>query len=272
VLGDASTFRVVAVSTADGQQRVLYERPRLGEGDLFGDAEISPDGWVWIATEGANCENVGSLIRVPLAGGPAETIGPGFAPALSPDGRWLAYGAQGGFCSNDVVVRELASGAERRWTYKRDDPSQSFETAIIRSLAWAPDSRHLAAEFGWEGNWVRVIDTAGPPGTLVGTIGPEPAARSVYSSPTWIAADRVALWELCCDIGELSYDESRKRVVYVDTNSRESVGGFDPAFDITDMDYAPGGHLLYVSGGELFAGWADAPPRKLAAGVVTAVW
>jgi hypothetical protein len=59
-----------------------------------------------------------TVCSVPLAGGPVRAIVPGRTPAVSPDGRLLAYVAETfspahGELLKGIVVRDLASGAQR---------------------------------------------------------------------------------------------------------------------------------------------------------------
>ena len=86
----------------------------------------------------------------PLAGGPITAIGPGDMPAISPDGRLLAYLAwtmkiyPPNTPARDmtsepeaIVVRDLETSAVRRWAFTSDVPA-------ITSLSWSPDNRFLA--------------------------------------------------------------------------------------------------------------------------------
>jgi hypothetical protein len=97
----------------------------------------------------------------PLAGGPITPIGPGDMPAVSPDGRLLAYLAwtvqiyPPGTPARDmkpplpeaIVVRNLQTGAVRRWAFTSDVPA-------ISSLSWSPDSRFLAyTSQSWASGW-----------------------------------------------------------------------------------------------------------------------
>ena len=76
------------------------------------------------------------IYRVPSGGGSAQRVtfsGPyNISPALSPDGKWLAYIGQvdGGY---RVHLMDLGSGAVKVLTDTRDDESPSF----------APNSRQI---------------------------------------------------------------------------------------------------------------------------------
>jgi hypothetical protein len=79
----------------------------------------------------------------PLAGGPITAIGPGDMPAISPDGRLLAYLAwtvkiyppntparDMTSVPEAIVVRNLQTGTVRRWAFTSDVPA-------ISSLSWS---------------------------------------------------------------------------------------------------------------------------------------
>jgi Tol biopolymer transport system component len=78
----------------------------------------------------------------------------GGRPSFSPDQTKLAYASGGSSNTNFLVVRDMASGEERR-----------MPTAIptVQSLAWYPDNRHVLAICN-SGNWAQKptfrIDTA----------------------------------------------------------------------------------------------------------------
>lgn len=109
---------------------------------------VSPAGVVYYDTARGPEQWIEST---PLAGGPVTAIGPGDMPAISPDGRLLAYLAwtvqiyPPGTPARDmkppvpaaIVVRNLATGAVRRWAFTSDVPA-------ITGLSWSPDNRFLA--------------------------------------------------------------------------------------------------------------------------------
>jgi hypothetical protein len=79
---------------------------------------------------------------VPLAGGPVTTIAEGRVPAISPNGRLLAYVTDtdhptGRDRPQAIIVRDLPAGPQKTWAFTSIDPD-------INSLSWSPDGRHLA--------------------------------------------------------------------------------------------------------------------------------
>jgi Tol biopolymer transport system component len=117
--------------------------------------DVSPDARYAYIEEGfgsggfADCGTGGRVARLNLATGRTRTIAPGHGPALSPDGRLLAYAG----CGPDedrLVVRDLASGKKRTW---------ELQTALIDRLSWAPDARNLAFRRAADPSGVIVVDT-----------------------------------------------------------------------------------------------------------------
>jgi hypothetical protein len=113
---------------------------------------VSPAGVVYFDT--ARDDGEQWIESIPLAGGPITPIGPGDMPAVSPDGRLLAYLAwtvkiyPPNTPARDmkppvpeaIVVRNLETGAVRRWAFT----SSEAPTISSSSLSWSPDSRFLA--------------------------------------------------------------------------------------------------------------------------------
>jgi Tol biopolymer transport system component/imidazolonepropionase-like amidohydrolase len=71
-------------------------------------------------------------------------LGTGFRPAVSPDGKWLAYGSRR-MAITGLKLRELASGDER-WLaseIQRDDIESRGSRDLLPGYAWTPDSKAL---------------------------------------------------------------------------------------------------------------------------------
>ncbi len=106
-----------------------------------------------------------TVLSVPLVGGPARAVAPGRTPAVSPDGKLLAYVAETfsalhGEMLTGIVVRDLASGAQRTWALPAAD-------ADIAAMTWSPDGRHLAVTTdAGPGPVTVVLDTTAPGRTL----------------------------------------------------------------------------------------------------------
>jgi hypothetical protein len=111
------------------------------------------------------------LYAVSLQDGAVTELGRGDTPAVSPDGTKLAYFdtheeltefAQG--CPSELVVRDLESGAERRWRDVESYDPNAYGGYF--DLQWAPDNRTVVVDHGYESSAVLTADTAAPEGDL----------------------------------------------------------------------------------------------------------
>jgi Tol biopolymer transport system component/imidazolonepropionase-like amidohydrolase len=71
-------------------------------------------------------------------------LGTGFRPAVSPDGKWLAYGSRR-MAITGLKLRELASGDEK-WLandIQRDDIESRGSRDLLPGYSWMPDSKSL---------------------------------------------------------------------------------------------------------------------------------
>ncbi|MDE1468273.1 S41 family peptidase [Aurantiacibacter sp. D1-12] len=75
-------------------------------------------------------------------------------PAISPDGRWVAFNAAYD-SSNDVYVMPVAGGAPRRLT---------FEGGGVRTVGWTPDGRVVFSSSAEGGGQAEVLYTVDPAG------------------------------------------------------------------------------------------------------------
>ncbi|MEO1060849.1 MAG: hypothetical protein AAFZ07_05475 [Actinomycetota bacterium] len=163
---DGLATRIVEVDVATGQ--VLRDLATIDlEASGIGRLQVTPDRQAVYFTQGwedswFSCESSLPVIQfVDASGGPSEpvAVGNGASPRLSPDGSRLAYLAASR-CVPDpqnpanwvltpldtVVVRDLATGSEQRWTDTElaglDAATLSYELLIeteLRGLAWLGD-------------------------------------------------------------------------------------------------------------------------------------
>ncbi len=71
-------------------------------------------------------------------------LGTAFRPAISPDGKWLAYASRR-MATTGLKVRELASGDER-WVatdIQRDDIESRGSRDLLPGYSWTPDSKGI---------------------------------------------------------------------------------------------------------------------------------
>ena len=136
-----STFRIEVLSSGTGRViRTLATDVALYRG--LPTLAVSAAGVVFFDDARRGSEWVRS---VRLAGGPVTTIAAGTSPAISPDGRLLAFvTGTGQACSRpcpakpeSIAVRDLAAGTQKTWAFTSTLPD-------ISSLSWSPGGRYLA--------------------------------------------------------------------------------------------------------------------------------
>jgi hypothetical protein len=139
-----ASFEIEVLSSRTGRLiRTLATNVGLYRGGLT--LAVSPAGVVYFPDVRGADEWVFS---VPLAGGPVTPLAAGSNPALSPDGRLLAYVPwTDPLCSPSskpcagkpeaIVVRDLSAGTQKTWAFTSPLPA-------ITNLSWSPDGRYLA--------------------------------------------------------------------------------------------------------------------------------
>ncbi|MBK6304549.1 MAG: PD40 domain-containing protein [Gemmatimonadetes bacterium] len=135
-------------------------------------ATFSPDGrYLWYGTRQATWTYNAIFPQFQLASydrelGTTTTMtaryGSGFRPAVSPDGKWLAYGSRYEE-KTGLRVRELATGDERWLAYpiQRDNQEAMLETDALPGYDFTPDSKAIVISYGGE-IWRVPVDGSAP--------------------------------------------------------------------------------------------------------------
>ena len=223
-----------------------------------------------------------TIYRVPTDGSMSSVaILTGVSPAVSPDGRKLAYAVaapsqEERHCQNAVVVRDLQTGAERTWRYP-DTPDYAtplFQDAVISEIDWAPDSIRLAYTLSYEGDSVSVLntETGADLGETVEVVVPDGGGNSNH--PAWQPTSGLlgvfnTRFECCFDD---NYD-GPPRAVLIDVERRLATPLLPAGRRVTALDFdASGAHLLFVDGGRLYRRSATQAPVGLVPDVTSVDW
>jgi Tol biopolymer transport system component/imidazolonepropionase-like amidohydrolase len=100
--------------------------------------------------------------------------GSAFRPALSPDGKWLAFGSRHD-AETGLRLRELATGEERWLTHpiQRDDQESIANMDVLPGFSFTPDSRAIVISYG--GEFWRVPVEGGSPSRIPFSVDAEVA-------------------------------------------------------------------------------------------------
>ncbi len=164
---EAYGSRVAVISAANGNTVRVLAATRAGDPTLA----VTPDGAEVYFTDvrpprQGECSSlargeVDEVARVSIRGGRVTVVGPGLYPAVSPNGRLLAYSRNAtNPCAgnkDELVLVDLKSGVRRTFTFRR--ATSLFD---LEQLSWAPDSVHLGYnEYSAESpTSPKLIDTA----------------------------------------------------------------------------------------------------------------
>jgi hypothetical protein len=265
--------RLVLVEAATGDvARVLLDDVDYSEGGIW-SPDLAPD-WRTLYYSMGTSACTDDVRRLPLDDGDEEVLAAGRArgPALSPDGRLLAY-LYGDFCvgkTQYVVVRELASGHETRWRFRLG--TSGAEGVSLRRLVWLPDSRTLAYEVGHdEASWIHLLDTDGDEGIELGEgprLGPQDSSLELVG----FHAEGLAVVRRCLIPSEPECP-SEPEIVALDPETGEVIGTLlRPAPEAFSYDLDPSGrHLLYITEEGLFR-WSGGESVRIGGRYFAATW
>lgn len=112
-----------------------------------------------------------------------DQFGSAFRPALSRDGKWLAFGARQDTATG-LKLRELETGEERWLAYpiQRDDQESIANMDVLPGYSFTPDSKAIVISYGGE-IWRVPVDGAAPakiPLTIDAEVAVGPAVHFDY--------------------------------------------------------------------------------------------
>lgn len=218
-----------------------------------------------------------------------EPLGPGLIPAVSPDGRSLAF-VDYNPCPSDgnrLAVRDLLTGEERVWPL----PKQRRSVSHLVDVTWAPDSRHVAVQIGFAPDEsptlveaptafeIRIVDTKTDDTVVQGKlVAPATEDRQWHFPRFRDGGDTIVVTEVCCGTGANRFEASRSvRMVEIDVATGAIVDQLlELGQAILDVDFdRTGDHMLYVLDGprrpSVFR-WTDGHSTKITEGFTFAEW
>jgi len=194
---------------------------------------------------------LGRIERVDFTtGSRALVVADGTMPAISPDGRKLAYntGREPGATNGVLHVRDLVTGAERTWT------------GPVSQMSWSPDGRFVAFQGSSKshGREVRVLDTEAAGASLAQArlLGPRSPLNGYWASPAFRADGRLSV-VIFHGGGDTA---AHKEIDLIDPNSGEvleTLSTANPGTQI-NLDWDASGHHLLIAGDNVVAYVADA--------------
>jgi len=154
--GGRPILRLFHIDGGAGVDLIKGENPRKTLGAAFG-----PDTrWVWYSerTGNGDWDYNAQLPLYQLQAYDRETgtsytkvsrYGGALRPTLSPDGRWLVYGARSDEHTG-LVLHDLENGDERWLAYpvQRDDQESRATLDVLPGMSFTPDSRAVLASYG----------------------------------------------------------------------------------------------------------------------------
>jgi hypothetical protein len=162
----AGHLQVLDAATGKVERTVAIQG---GTAQLQGPMSIDPAGrtvYLTRTTYGHSNSNTcvdDTVVAINVATGDQTTVvDHADDPAVSPDGRLLAYVTTAAACrTGNTVVRNLTTGSTRSWDITTHPKQANRAAQQITSLTWAPDSRRLAVGSMFDPrSGIQILDTA----------------------------------------------------------------------------------------------------------------
>jgi hypothetical protein len=277
-------FRLEVVSSVGGHVLRMLATD-VGEFRGLPSLSVAPDGTVFFDNHAfVGSSPVDRIYSVPVTGGAPSFFADGRTPAVSPDGRRLAYitndPVDGPVVHETITIEDVRTHATRIWT----DPAAG---ADLWALSWSPDSRLLSFS-----------QTTWPPGGATSGAGATSslildAAAPVFTTDTaqriplvpgvsWACFGSAPRSGALVGIGDVQL-RSGLRVVAVDARTGRTIRSLvtiPGALDARIQSDASGAHLVMAASGAGSLGfgrlyhWTDGSPSptSIASGVLVAAW
>jgi len=247
---------------------------------------VAPGGTVYFDNHAfVGSSPVDRIYSVPVSGGAPSYIADGRTPAVSPDGRFLAYVTNDPVASpvvkEAITIEDLRSHTIRSWT-------DTAPQADLWALAWSPDSRLLSfSETTWPPSGANASGAAAISYLMFDTARPALSPGAVQRIPlapgvSWACFIAGSRSGDLVGIGKVS-NSSGLRLVEADVRSGRTIrviGTIPGAVDATIQSDTSGRHLLVAASGSGSFGFGrlyrwtsgSARPTAIAPGVLVAAW
>lgn len=257
----AVTRTLDLVAFGDGKERVIAKLDRFDNFER--PIDVAPDRSFVYVTEGigdpVTCES--RIVRFPLedrSGVAEEIVERGDTPAISPDGRRLAYIERSERpddkpgCVDTLVVRDLATGDDRRWV-DPSEPSQTPQGSLLpvrlHGVLWSPDGRTLGfTRSSATGDFAFIFDTATQASVLPATELRRPDDNVGWILVGWTPSGEVVVRSTCKGPRDQCSGHDAA-VLEVNRSTGDTRVITDLPDEVTSVWLAPGGdQVIYVVG------------------------
>jgi hypothetical protein len=273
LVGAAASGRLVNIDSTTGKTTSLIGafQGADGKGQLLGGLALAKDqrSVYFDVNDNDSCQP--KIMQASLTGGTATFVVNGSAPAVSNDGRSLAYVQHLDCDKEQVVERVLATGEEH--VIGRTDASR------IAAIAWSPDDSNVAIDLRYDNaSKNRLVEVSSSGEGLVldeaDAIRPSNAPDgTVFEWPSYLPDGRLFVSERCCVAGD-GKPSSRLIVVNPEKTSEQTVIaiGLVSKSHTANASDASGSHLLYLSGQDLMVSDDGKRPSPISYGLLGATW